>query len=124
MSERSEIKTETLIYLNALIGSDFLITCIDAMEGTKVFRQSMKNRAKAFRRELENQNDTVLSQIWGIKDESLYAIMQEQQELLEYLSVNSPELCKVFLKVAERLKEDPEDVIEYLGMEDEFKEPI
>lgn len=121
MINEAEIKQDTIIYLNALIATNFVYSCIELMEGTPIFKHSLKGKAKMFIRELENVTTKDMNEIFGLNDESLLKMMDDQERLLKLIATSTPECFPVLSKMIEKFDQAPQAIVNWLGLENEVK---
>lgn len=111
----------TIIYLNALIATNFLMTCMELMEGAPIYKHKLKMAAKRFVKELDSVTSKDLNEIFGIDDLTMYKIMEDQEELLKVIAVSRPESCTIILKMIEKFNQAPQAIVNWLGLENEVK---
>lgn len=105
-----------IIYLHVLLATNFLLTCMEEMEGTPVFRQKLKQSANRFKEELMKATEADTNQVWGCDDEAMYNLMEHQENLLKEIANMRPENCGIILKMIERYKVSPEAIKNWLGV--------
>lgn len=103
-------------YLNMLVATSFLLAGLDALEGTTLFRQLLKQKAKQFRDELIKQTDKDINGIWGIEDDTYFSIIEAQEKLLKEIATMRPEENEVMLEIINRYKLTPEAFHVWLGI--------
>lgn len=110
-----EFDSYIIIYLNMLLGAEYLLCCLGEIEGTPIYRHSLKQAANRFKAELEKLTDEDLSKLWGIEDSSMYNLMGHQDTLLKQLAKMRPENYGVLVKMIERYNQNPAAFQVWLG---------
>lgn len=103
-------------YVNMLLGVNYVLQCLEELEHSPYYRQSLKNRAIGFQRELLDHVNKDIAAAWGIEDKVLYALINKIEAVFAVIARNRPESINIVLRVLEKAAEDPEDVIKYLGI--------
>jgi len=111
-----EFKKEIIVYLNTLVATNFLLSCMEEFEGTPLFRHNLKALAKRFRDQLIKQTEDDINRIWGIDDSAMYNIMDHQEELLKQISLMRPEECGVITEIIKRYQTSPAAFRAWLGV--------
>lgn len=113
---KKDFNQNTIIYLNTLMATNFILTCMEELEGTPIFKQQVKNAANRFKKEILKSTETDLNAVWGIEDESMYNLMDHQEKLLKEIALMRPENYGVLNAMIERYKMSPEAIQNWLGV--------
>lgn len=96
-----------VVYLNLLLAANYVLACLEELEGTKGYRHTVKLTANKFKKELEKLTDEDMSVLWGTEDSTMYAVMDEQENLLKELAKMGPENYAVLNEMITRYKQNP-----------------
>ncbi|MGH7240505.1 MAG: hypothetical protein ACREHG_10655 [Candidatus Saccharimonadales bacterium] len=96
-----------IIYLNLLLGANYLLGCLEELEGTNVYRHTLKQSANKLKKELERLTNEDLSKLWGTEDDKMYKVMDYQEGLLKQLATMRPEDYYVIGEIIKKYKQNP-----------------
>lgn len=119
--KKENINQATILYLNVLLATNFIVACVDEMEGTPLYRHTLKKRAKAFVKELTAITEDDMNKIWGIDDPTMYEIMSSQEELFKIMARSRPETSMILVKMCEKFNQAPDAIINWLGLQDKLR---
>lgn len=106
----------TITYLNMLLATNFLLTCMDEFEGTPIYRHEVKKLANKFRNELIKMTEDDMTKVWGTNDSVMYQLMDEQEKLFKELAVMRPETCEIVNEMIAKYKTTPTAIENWLNV--------
>lgn len=106
---------ENMAVLNALLCGFEYLSCLDKIEGTTLFKQTLKMKVKALQAELESFC-TGLNEIVGIDDFALYNYMEHKKQLMEKIAKLAPEYKSGLNHVLDEFFAAPKLTIHRLGI--------
>ncbi len=78
------------IYVNTLLACHLLLSLNDELKHTDKYRQVLKARVNGLTDELTKVCNSDLSDLWGVEDNTLYEIMEKQEQIMkEVAKINS-----------------------------------
>lgn len=112
---KHEFDAYIIIYLNLLLGAEYMLSCLEELEGTNVYQHSLKQAANRFKKELEKVTDGDLNEIWGVQDDTMFACMKSQEKILKELALMRPEEYEVILGIIKKYNTAPEAFQVWVG---------
>lgn len=106
---------QSLVVLNAILACYEHLECMDAIQDTTYYRQSLKVKTKAVLEELEKQS-LAIGDVIGIDNEALSNLMQHKKELIHKISKLRPEEKSGVNALLDEYLKAPELTLHRLGI--------
>jgi len=106
---------QSLVVLNAILACYEHLECMDAIQDTTYYRQSLKVKTKAVLEELE-KHSLAIGDVMGIDDETLRNLMLHKKQLIEKISKLKPEHKSGVNALLDEYLKAPELTLHRLGI--------
>lgn len=103
--------------LNAIFASMYLVECMDKLRDTDAYRQEVRNKGNMFYNALETYMTKGVAAIWGVKDDTMYKIMDYYRNVAHKLHCVKPEDLGVIEALIDKYRENPEDICNFLNIQ-------
>lgn len=110
-----EIKTEEMIdaqphhcisFLNIVMMSETILEALEDVKKTHLYRHSLKSKINLLVPELEKVIEKDLGKVWGVDDNAMYRLIDQQRTLIHRLSTSRPEVWSILNEVLDQYDAD------------------
>lgn len=102
--------------LNLLVGSWFLLECIDNLRGTGYDTQQLKARLNQLEPELRKKIDRDLNLLWGVDDQAMYNLQENFRQFVSGFATKRLEHVAGFGELLAQFHMMPELTLHRLGI--------
>ena len=102
--------------INVYLCAMATINAMDSIEGLAYYRMDVKRDGKQFLKSLEKVTERATRDLWGVDDPVLYDCMSNSEGIMQELAHVVPYDMGELLQVIKMFREDPERVMELLGI--------
>jgi hypothetical protein len=99
-------RQQSILYLNLMFMCEVMLNSIDELKGTSLYRHAIKSKVNLLIPELEKVVEKDLAAIWGVDDNAMYQILDQQKELIKRLSVTRPETWCMLIELLDMYEAD------------------
>lgn len=99
-------------FLNMMMMSEALIESIEQIKDTQFYRHDLKAKTKLLLPELERVVEKDLARIWGVDDNAMYHLIEQQKSLIHRLSTTRPEVWSMINELLDMYDQDREGFLE------------
>jgi len=89
---RNFTKEESLLVLNMIVVKWELLTLLDELKHTAIYRHKIKMLVNQLLGELTSELSGGILDMWGVEDEALYELMETQKSIIQQISKLRPDL--------------------------------
>lgn len=93
-------------FLNIVMMSETLLEALEDVKQTHLYRHGLKNKINTLMPELEKVIEKDLGKVWGVDDEAMYRLIDEQRSLIHRLSTCRPEVWSMLNEILDQYDAD------------------
>lgn len=102
--------------LNAILACQMAVFAMDELQGTPDYRHGIKQKGNAFLKEAEAYTSQQTPRVFGVQDDVMYQLMDYQKNFIRAVLKLRPEDMGVIGEIVVQYIENPEAVLQALGM--------